>query len=342
MNLPLNKTMTNGEIAEVLDFISQVLSLDKKNIFRVKAYQEVAETISQWNHSLSDIYQNNDQEEARKIFDNIPGIGESITKKLMELFSTGNIIVFQKYVKDLPDGVFSLCQVNGIGMKRAYKLCQKFPMTESNALETVVKLANQGKIRDLEGFGEKSEADLIMAIRDHQTSGRMPYKVAKKLAGQVVEKLKACKSITKIEVLGSLRRHHLSIGDIDLGIATKDIKQTSDYIAKLDIAKRVVVSGEGLIRIILNSGQQVDIKISPEDEWGSFLQHFTGSKEHNIMLRKYALKKGLSLSEHGITDKKTNQIIKYKTEKEFYRALGMKLIPPKERIGGDEIETFRI
>ncbi|MDH5533434.1 MAG: helix-hairpin-helix domain-containing protein [Candidatus Pacebacteria bacterium] len=342
MNLPLHKTMTNQQIAEVMEFISEVISLDKKNIFRVKAYQEAAETIAQWNEQLIDIYKEHTKEEAAKIYDNIPGIGESITKKLIELFSTGDIKAFQKYVVDLPDGMFSLCQVNGIGAKRAYKLCQKFPMKEANALERVMELASQGKIRDLEGFGEKSEQDLILAIRDHQTTGRMPYDIAKKLADQVVEKLNECKSITKVEVLGSLRRHHTSIGDVDLGIATDDIKDTSQCIKKLDIAKRVVVSGEGLIRIILNSGQQVDIKISAEDEWGSFLQHFTGSKEHNIMLRRYALKKGLSLSEHGILNKKTGEMKKYKTESAFYKALGMKLVPPNERMGGDEIERYQL
>lgn len=342
MNLPLDKTMTNGEIAQVMEFVSEVLSLDKKNIFRVKAYQEAAEIISQWDFQLRDIYKEHDEKEAAKIFDKIPGIGASITKKLVELFSTGDIKPFQKYVTDLPEGMFSLCQVNGIGAKRAYKLCQKFPMSESNALEEVMRLAVQGKIRDLEGFGEKSEQDLILAIRDHQTTGRMPYEIARKLADQVVKKLKDCQSITKVEVLGSLRRHHLSIGDIDLGIVVDDTEKAREYISQLDIVKRVIVSGEGLIRIILNSGQQVDIKIAPEDEWGSFLQHFTGSKEHNIMLRRYALKKDLSLSEHGILDKKTDKMTKYKTEAEFYKALGMKLIPPKKRLGGDELETFRI
>jgi DNA polymerase (family 10) len=335
MNLPLHKTMTNQEIAEVTEFVSEVLSIDKKNIFRVKAYQEAAETISGWDEQLKDIYREHGEKEAAKIFNKIPGIGASITKKLVELFSTGDIKPFQKYVTDLPDGMFSLCQVNVIGAK-------KFPMSEGNALEEVMNLATQGKIRDLEGFGEKSEADLILAIRDHQTTGRMPYEIARKLADQIVDKLKDCKNITKIEVLGSLRRHSLSIGDIDLGIAVNDNEKARECISELDIVKRAVVSGKGLIRIILNSGQQVDIKIAPVDEWGSFLQHFTGSKEHNIMLRKYALKKDLSLSEHGILNKKTEKITKYKSESEFYKALGMKLVPPEQRLGGDELETYRI
>lgn len=334
--------MSNQEISHVMEFISEVIGLNPDNRFRVKAYQEAAEVIAQWDTPLVDIYADNEEDEAFKIYDNIPGIGESITKKLIELFSTGDIKSFQKYVKDIPAGVYSLCQVNGIGAKRAYKICNNFKVSDQNALNDVVKLAKEGKIRDLEGFGEKSEADLVKFIDDFQKIERMPYDEAKQLADTVVTALDNCKSIIKIEVLGSLRRHHTTIGDVDLGIATDDIVKTQECIKNLEIVKRVVVSGEGLIRIILKSGQQVDIKISPEDEWGSFLQHFTGSKEHNIMLRKYAMKKGLSLSEHGIKDRKTEEVTKYSSEEAFYKRLGLRLISPTERKGGTEIERYQL
>jgi len=340
MNLPLNKTMSNQEISHVMEFISEVIGLNPDNRFRVKAYQEAAEVIAQWDTPLIDIYADNEEADAAKIYDQIPGIGKSITEKLIELFSTGNIKSFQKYVKDIPAGVYALCQVNGIGAKRAYKICNNFKVSDKNALNDVVKLAKAGKIRQLDGFGEKSEADLIKFIDDYQKIERMPYEVAKQLADQVVSALSVCQSITKLEVLGSLRRHHTTIGDVDLGIATDDVEQTQECIKKLKIVKRVVVSGEGLIRIILKSGQQVDIKISPQDEWGSFLQHFTGSKEHNIMLRKCALKKGLSLSEHGIKDRRSGEVTKYSSEEDFYKRLGLELIPPSERKGGTELERY--
>lgn len=342
MNLPLNKTMSNQEISLIMEFISEVIGLNPDNRFRVKAYQEAAEVIAQWDEPLVDIFADNEEADAAKIYDSIPGIGDSITSKLIELFSTGDIKAFQKYVKDIPPGVFALCQVNGIGAKRAFKICSNYKVSDKNALNDVIKLAKQGKIRELDGFGEKSEADLIKFIEDYQKIERMPYEKAKKLADEVVEALKDCHNITKIEVLGSLRRRHTTIGDVDLGIATNDIKKTQECIKKLEIVKRVVVSGEGMMRVILKSGQQVDIKVSPEDEWGSFLQHFTGSKEHNIMLRKYALKRGLSLSEHGIKDRQFGKVTKYSSEEAFYKRLGLRYIPPRERKGGTEIERYQL
>ena len=341
MNLPLNKTMSNQEISVVMEFISEVIGLNPDNRFRVKAYQEAAEVIAQWDEPLVDIFADNETEDAAKIYDSIPGIGESITGKLVELFSTGDIKSFQKYVKDIPPGVFSLCQVNGIGAKRAFKICSNYKVSDKDALSDVVKLAKAGKIRELDGFGEKSEADLIRAIEDHQHLERMLYQEAKQLADEIVKALTDCTNITKIEVLGSLRRRHTTIGDIDIGIATQNIQKTQECVSKLAIFKRVVISGEGMIRVILNSGQQVDIKVSPEDEWGSFLQHFTGSKEHNIMLRRYALKQGLSLSEHGITNRKTKGVTKYSSEEAFYKRLGLQYIPPRDRKGGTEIERYQ-
>jgi DNA polymerase (family 10) len=342
MKLPLHKTMSNQEISNVMDFISEVIGLNPDNRFRVKAYQEAAETIAQWDTPLVDIYADNPQEEAAKIFNSIPGIGDSITQKLIELFSTGDISSFQKYVKAIPAGVFSLCQVNGIGAKRAFKICTNFTVSDEHALEDVVALAKKGEIRKLEGFGEKSEADLIRFIEDYRAQERMPYQKARALADKIESEVKKDPHITKIEVLGSLRRHHVTIGDIDLGIATDDVQATQQFVEHIPLVKRVVVSGEGLMRVILKSGQQVDIKVSPENEWGSFLQHFTGSKEHNIMLRKYALKRGVSLSEHGITNRKTKEITTYDSEENFYHALGLEWIPPRERKGGTELERYKL
>lgn len=342
MKLKLSKTMTNGEIAEVLKFISEILSLEEDNHFRTKAYQEAAEVIAQWNEPLMDIYADHSDEEAAQIFIDMPGVGESIAAKLVELFKTGSIKSFNSYVKELPEGMSELCQVAGIGAKRAYRICSQLPVRAEQPLVDVLALAKQGRVRELEGFGEKSEAELIRALENYQAQGRMSYEVASLLADELVWELKKDPHLKKVAVLGSLRRHHTSIGDIDLGIVTDDLSATKDLINNFKLAKRVVILGDGLMRLQLKDGHQVDIKISPAEEWGSFLQHFTGSKEHNIKLRRFALTQGLSLSEHGILDKKTGQVSKFADERQFYARLGLHLIPPTERIGGAEIERYRL
>lgn len=334
--------MTNQEIAEVLKFISEILGLTEENLFRIKAYQEAATVIAQWDEPLQDIFADHTDAEVEQIFVDMPGIGEGIAQKLVELFQTGNIKVFQDYVKELPEGMFELCQVTGIGAKRAYRICSQLPVRASQPLQDVLEVARAGRVRALEGFGEKSEAELIKAIENYQDRARMPFATAEKLADEVVWALKQDPHLKKIAILGSLRRRHTTIGDVDLGVVTDDLKATHNFIQHFKLAKRIVILGDGLMRLQLKNGHQVDIKISPADEWGSFLQHFTGSKEHNIKLRRYALARGLSLSEHGITDKKTGQVTKYGDERKFYEALGLHLIPAQDRIGDDELERYQL
>lgn len=342
MKLKLTKTMTNGQIAEVFKFISEILGLEEGNLFRTKAYQEAAEVIAQWNEPLVDIYADHTDEEILQVFIDMPGIGEGIAKKLVELFSTGKIKSFAKYVEELPEGMFELCQVAGIGAKKAYRICSQLPVHADRPLADVLALAKEGRIRKLEGFGEKSEAELIKAIENYQASCRMPYEEANRLAEEIVWELKKDANLEKIEVLGSLRRKNSSIGDIDLGIVTNDLAATKEFVKNFKLAKRSVILGDGLMRLQLKNGHQVDIKVSPLNEWGSFLQHFTGSKEHNIKLRRFALSKGFSLSEHGILIKATNEVLTFANETKFYNHLGLNLIPPAERIGGDEIERYQL
>ncbi len=342
MKLKLTKTMTNGQIAEVLKFVSEILGLEEGNLFRTKAYQEAAEVIAQWNEPLVNIFADHTNEEALQIFIDMPGIGESIAKKLVELFTTGKIKSFARYVEELPEGMFDLCQVAGIGAKKAYRICSQLPVHADRPLADVLMFAKEGRVQKLEGFGEKSEAELIRAIENFQAKGRMSYEVANKMAEEIVWELKKDSSLEKIEVLGSLRRKNKTIGDIDLGIVTKDLAATKEFVKNFKLAKRSVILGDGLMRLQLKNGHQVDIKVSPSNEWGSFLQHFTGSKEHNIKLRRFALSKGLSLSEHGILVKKTGEVLNFASETKFYNYLGLNLVPPTERIGGDEIERYQL
>ncbi|HEX7017623.1 MAG TPA: hypothetical protein VF209_01815 [Patescibacteria group bacterium] len=338
MELKLRKNLTNHEISQLFDFISGVLDLQGANKFRVRAYDNAASTVAQLDQELKDMFLSNPK------FAELPGIGNTLQQKLTELFTTGNIKAFQEYVKDLPAGVFTLSTVHGIGVKKAYKIASAFNLgSEEEALATTMKLAQQGKIRHLDSFGEKSEKELITALENHIVTKRIPYNEALQVANRLKEELITCEDIEKVEVLGSLRRQTETVGDIDLGIAIKDIGRVKECVKQLKSVKRIIVAGDQLLRIQTLDNWQVDIKISALDEWGSFLQHFTGSKEHNIKLREYALRQGYSLSEHGIKMKSDqDRIKKFKTEEEFYTFLGLKWIPPEKRIGAEEIEQSKV
>ncbi len=340
MQLALHKKMSNQELSEVLNFISGVLALRKANPFRVRAYQNAAAVIEQYDRQLHEMFLTDPD------FDKIPGIGDTLQTKLTELFTTGNIKAFQEYVSDIPAGTYVLDKVPGLGVKKAYKLATLFHLDKADtALADLLEVAKAGKIRDIEGFGEKSEADIIEALKFRIDKKRLPLVEAMAVATELLAELRQCPAVTRAEALGSLRRQLETVGDIDLGIAVSDIEIVKNYIKQLPHVKKVLVAGDQMIRVMLHDNHQVDIKVATPEEWGAFLQHFTGSKEHNIRLREFALKQGKSLSEHGIkvTDKEgaTHQE-KYPDEESFYLALGLNWIKPEDRVGRDEITKAKL
>lgn len=333
MKLKLSATMTNQEIGEVMDFIAGVLELQGADRFRIRAYDNAATAIAAYPQELKTLYQEHYD------LDKIPGIGKTLAAKLTELFKTGTIEAFQGYVHDIPAGTWALAQLSGIGVKKGYKLATEFKLDDAaTALAQTKQHAQNHEIRLLAGFGEKSETELITMIDNHHQQKRIPYSTAHSIAQSFIDELITCSAIDAAEMLGSLRRHNQTIGDIDLGIITSNIGLVETFVKSMKSVKRLVVSGPQLLRVILESGFQVDIKVSTKAEWGAFLQHFTGSKEHNIKLREFSLAKGLSLSEHGIKDTTTGKIKTFDDETAFYNYLGLSWIRPEERVGGSEIE----
>lgn len=337
MKMSLSKNSTNQEIATALEFIAGVLDLQGANKFRVRAYDNAATVISQLDTSLKQMVNQ------KKDLTKIQGIGTTLAEKFEELFKTGSIKAFEEYTKEIPVGTYSLSQLHGLGVKKAYKIASAFNLeNESVALNKTKQLALNNKIRNLDGFGEKSETDLITMIDNFTQKKRMPYNKARLIADNFIEQLKESDSILKAVALGSLRRKSNTIGDIDIGIITDNIGLVKSHVKSMKNVKRVSVSGSQLLRVFLNIDVQIDIKVSNQEEWGAFLQHFTGSKEHNIKLREFALKQGKSLSEHGIKKTASGEMTYYHTEEAFYDALRLNWIPPQDRIGRDEIESALI
>jgi DNA polymerase (family 10) len=339
MKLPLSASMTNQEIANVFWFIGGVLELQGADGFRTRAYKNAASVIEQLPSELKELHASHSD------LTKLPGIGKTLAAKLKELFTTGTVPAFDEYTASIPVGVWSLSQVSGLGVKKAYRLMSAFPVSrEEEAIPTIVEAAQSGKIQSLEGFGLKSEQELIGYLTNKVSHERLPWSQAKKIADELIAELKKCPAIITAEALGSLRRHNPTVGDIDIGLSAKDMGLVKTYMKTVKLVKSIVVGGEQSIRVQLTNNVQVDLKAATPEEWGSFLQHFTGSKEHNIKLREFAKQKGMSLSEHGITflDEPGNPLKTYATEEAFYNQLGLNWIPPEQRLGGAEIETFSI
>jgi len=335
-------SFTNKEIAKILNEIAAAYQVKEDNQFKVAAYQKAAVSVEHATSEIKDLWDDNK-------LDQVPGIGKNIASYLDELFRTGKVKHFEEIKRDLPPAMFEFLKIPGVGPKTAYALATKLNIKSAkNAIERLKKAAKEGKVRVLENFGEKSEKDLLEGIisleKGELKTKRMLLPYADNLASEIVNYLKNCPQVLQVHPLGSLRRMVATIGDIDLSVCTKSPEKVIDYFLKFKKIRTVLDKGkESLVRVILLSGQQIDLRLSLPESYGAMLQYFTGSKQHNIELREYALKKGMSLSEYGIRliNLPQKPLKKFADEESFYQELGLSWIPPEIREGRGEIEAAK-
>lgn len=334
--MKMNRQMTNLEIAELLRAVAAAYQLKKSpsqnDRFRIIAYQRAADAIEQATSEVRDL-----REEDK--LDEIAGIGKAIEEYLDELFETGKVEHFEEVLEGLPPAMFELLKVPGIGAKSAYKLTKELGITKAHgALEKLKKAAEKGRVRDIEGFGEQSEKEIAGSIQEvSERTRRLLLPHATMVAEDVVSWLRKDPNVKRADPLGSLRRRAATVGDVDIAVATDKPREVIEHFKKYPRKTKILEAGEATSSLILPGGVQVDLMVQPLDTYGSLLQHFTGSKHHNVALRTHALKKGLSLSEYGI--KKNNRLTKYTSEEEFYKALDMEWIPPEIREDNGEINA---
>lgn len=331
-----NKNMTNLEVAKLLRAVAAAYQVkpdqDPNLRFRIIAYERAADAIEHATSEVKDLW-----EEGK--LDEIPGIGKSIAEHLDELFKTGKVKHFEEVTKDLPPAMFELLDVSGIGAKSAYKLTKELGITKAHgALEKLQKAAEKGHIRKIEGFAEGSEKEILASVKEVKERTRrllLPY--ASAIAEDVLAWLEKDTAVKRAEPLGSLRRRASTVGDIDIAVATEHPKDVIEHFTNYSKKVKVIEKGEATSSLLLPGGVQVDLMTQPPNAFGALLQHFTGSKHHNVALRTFAIKKHLSLSEHGIKIKKKIKAVA--TEEEFYKVLGMEWIPPELREDEGEIEA---
>ncbi len=333
--------MTNTEIAKLLRNVaaSYTVQNESKYRFQIMAYQKASEAIENTTSQIKDLMKENK-------LDNIPGIGSTIKQHIEELIKTGKVKHFQEVMKDIPPAMFPLLDVPTFGPKKAYKLVSYFRLKNpATVIEDIEQKAKVGEIASIEGFGEKSQADILRAIEEFRLgkrkTNRMVLPFAAELADKVIDYLKKSKYILNAYPLGSLRRLAPTIGDIDIAISTNNPQKAIEHFVQYPYKERMIEKGDVSASLLISGGKQVDLIALPPRQLGSLLQHFTGSKNHNVHLRELAIKRGASLSERGIKWKMDNRqwkIREYDTEEKFYKALGLDWIPPEIREDKGEIE----
>jgi len=321
----------NADIAGALERIADLLELESANPFRVRAYRNAARIVGELGRDVREMVEKNE-----KLTD-LPGIGDDLAGKIAEIAETGSCNLLRKLEKELPPAITELLKVQGLGPKRVRALYHELDV---ETIEDLQRAAAAGKIRALPGFGEKSERKILEAIQTRpQGAGRMLLAVAAQYAGSLADYLRAVRGVKQVVVAGSFRRGRETVGDLDLLVTAGARSEVMEEFAAYDEVRDMISSGDTRSSAILKSGIQVDLRLVPEESYGSALQYFTGGKAHNIQVRRLAQERGLKINEYGVF--KGDRRVAGDTEESVYGALGLPWIPPELREDQGEIEAAR-
>ncbi len=321
--------MNNKEVTKVFQDIADLLELKGENPFKIRAYQKVVRSIEHLPVEMEQLVKEDKLKE-------IPGVGEAITKKMTELITTGKLGYYEKLKAEFPEGISTLLDIPGVGPKTAMSLSTELEISSVDELEAAIV---GGKVARLYRMGDKTAENILHQIQAmRRKDQRIPIGEALPVVDEILSRLGQVPGVKNLAPAGSLRRFQETVGDIDLMGTADDAREIMQTFASLPQVKEVLVSGTTKSSVVVSGGLQVDLRIVEHDSFGSILQYFTGSKQHNIDLRERAHRRGLKLSEYGITNLATDELEKFITEEAFYQRQGLEFIPPELREGQQEVE----
>src|SRR3954470_16099143 len=326
-------TKTNAEIAAAFEELGDLYELDGAVSYRVIAYRTAAKAVRDASVSIMALTREG-------TVTSVPGIGKTLEEKLRALDETGDIPSAVKLRAKFPAGLIAVMHLPGFGPKRARLLYHPLGI---DSLEALRAAAERGEIRKLRGFGTKVEENLLRVLADHEEGGgpapRILLSRALPVAEQIAGALSDHPAADRGEIAGSLRRMGASAKDIDINATASDPAALIATLTDLELVESVAQSGEAVARLTTHSGMKVDLRVVAPDQFGNVLQHFTGSKAHNVQLREAMVRRGLHISEYGVLDDATGETTRCATEEEVYARLELPWIPPELREGRGELEA---
>ena len=319
----------NEEVAGLLREYAELIQITGGDVFRARNYEKAARSVRGWGEDIGQL----DAKGLRAI----PGVGASIAAKIAEYAATGRIAALDELRARIPAGVLELTRVPGLGPKRAVALHHDLGVSSVDELAAAIKA---GRLEGLAGFGARSEERLAEGIEVYrQGRERVLLDVAMRTATAMVAALSAVPGCQRCAYAGSLRRWRETIGDVDILAAAQDSAPLMAAFSTGPDVAGVIVSGPAKTSIRTSAGLQADLRVVPLDAWGAALQYFTGSQAHNVAVRQIAVRKKLRLSEYGLFDTGTGELIVSRTEEEVYHRLGLAWIPPAMREDHGEVEA---
>jgi DNA polymerase (family 10) len=323
-------SVKNREIAGILYQMAELLELHAENRFKIIAYSKAARAIESLTEDIEQVCRDGRLE-------GIPGVGKAIAEKIKEYLRTGRIQSHQDLLADTPQGLAELLQISGLGPKTVFMLHEKLNITNLDELE---KAAREHSIRRLPRMGVVREKNILKSIeRYRKRSNRILYSTAESIVDEILTYLGGIEGLEHATAAGSYRRRKETVGDIDILATAARPEEIVAAFVKMPLVEEVLAKGPTKASVIMNDTIQVDLRIVEHRSYGTVLQYFTGSKEHNVSMRQLALDRGYSLSEYSLTRLADGQDLFFDQEEEVYQALGLQYIPPELREDRGEIEA---
>ena len=319
--------MDNKDIASVLEEMATLMELKGENAFRCRSYANAARQIETLQEPVTALI-------GRGELDSIRGIGKGLAGSITELVQTGRMEAYEKLMASIPEGLLEMLEVPGLGAKRVRTIYEKLGISDVDAL---AKACEAGEVEKLSGFGKKTAERMLQGVAYlQQHRGRFLCSTALNEAEAVREVLLGRPGVIRLEVTGSVRRCSETAKDVDLVASSEDRAGLAEAFAGYEGVEQVTGKGETKVSVVLKSGMAADLRIVSDDEFPCVLHHFTGSKEHNTLMRWRAKEQGMKLNEYGLF--RGEDRVPCKDEAELFKALGLAYIPPELREGLDEIE----
>ncbi|RDD63199.1 DNA polymerase/3'-5' exonuclease PolX [Ferruginivarius sediminum] len=321
----------NSDIAEQFDEVADLLEIEGANAFRIRAYRNAARTLRDLAHSVAGMVRDDAD------LTELPGIGKDLAGKIETIVETGKFPQLEDLKKDVPEGLVDVLGIAGLGPKRVQKIHEELGVTD---LEGLTKAAKEGRVRKLSGFGKKTEDNILHELETRGSGEtRTQRREAEGRAEPLVDYLAGTKGVDKVVVAGSYRRRKETVGDLDILVTcTSDSPVVKRFVDYEDV-RDVISKGETRSTVILKNGLQVDLRVVESASYGAALHYFTGSKAHNIHVRRMGQDQGLKINEYGVF--RGDKRIAGKTEEEVYAQVGLPYIEPELREDRGEIEAAR-
>ncbi|QSS99173.1 DNA polymerase/3'-5' exonuclease PolX [Pontibacillus sp. ALD_SL1] len=319
------------ELVKNLEQIAVYLELKGENPFKISAYRKAAQALESDDRSLSEI----------EDFTKMNGIGKGTAAVIDEFIEKGESDALNQLQEEVPAGLVPLLQLQGLGGKKLAKLYQEIGVTDATSLKSACE---EGKVRELSGFGKKTEEKILQALEDiTKRPERLPIAIMLPLAKKIEGYLDEMTSIEQYSRAGSLRRMKETIKDLDFIIATNDYAAVRDQLLEIENVKEIIAKGDTKVSLLLAEGYDiaVDFRLVAPEEFATTLHHFTGSKDHNVAMRQLAKDQGEKISEYGVENSETGEVKTFKTEQDFFAHFNLNFIPPEVREQTGEVEAFR-